>query len=164
MLLTGFLLGMAIILSFSPAHIPGGNDPDEVAADGKGHKRPPARVCLPKGAIPGLSDGVPLIHKDQERMIEEDLLAFCPGDHVTKPALVGVSFVPLETCASEEFVHDFVLVGSIQLVYTSRQGAQATPNGLEIRGAPLWGSRPASQGQYRAEIDSRLAGLALSSC
>jgi hypothetical protein len=145
---------MAIIPSFSPAHVPGGNDPDEVAADGEGHEQPPARVCLPKGVIPGFSAGVPLIHKDQERMIEEDLLAFCPGDLVTKPALVGVSFVPLETCACEEFVHDFVLVGSIQLVYTSRQGAQATPNGLEMSRLAAEGDGPSAEASFQGSAPS----------
>jgi len=35
-----------------------------------------------------------------------------------------------------------------------------SPNGVEIRGVPLWGSRPASQGQYRAKLNAWLAGSA----
>src|SRR3990172_3499542 len=34
---------------------------------------------------------------------------------------------------------------------------QRTPNGLEICGAPLWGSRPASQAQIAPKADTRLA-------
>ena len=34
---------------------------------------------------------------------------------------------------------------------------RAAPNGLEICGAPLLGSRPASQGKYRTNVNSRLA-------
>jgi hypothetical protein len=48
---------------------------------------------------------MPFIGENEEGVVEEDLLAFCPPNIVADPVLVGVALVPLEASAPEQIFH-----------------------------------------------------------
>jgi hypothetical protein len=106
-----------VLLSLLAAHVSGGNDSDKKISNGKDEKQSPTSISLAKTEVARLLGGMPFVKAQDERSIEEDLLAFPELHTMPVPVLVEVSLVPIKVLALLEEVQN-VHLGSICPAYT----------------------------------------------
>src|ERR1035437_6152740 len=92
-----FFFFVLIAFPFPPTHVSRRDDPDEVSPDREDDEEPPPRLRAPECVIALLRARVTHVLDDEERLVENDLLAFPERDAVQPPLLVERSPVPLES-------------------------------------------------------------------
>lgn len=98
---TGFFL-LAINVSFFPAHVARGNDPDHPLTDREGNKQTPPCRSPAQGIKPNFESRMPRIICDDQWLVEEYRFALLGRYLVTAPIFRSVPAVPIESKATCE--------------------------------------------------------------